>query len=103
VSQIEVNLCAKSENLVVKGKNHVADSEKCVAYTKRCTHRPDKGHIRFKGDGFSLSATQISPSRTRFSLHAAHAAQFSYCTRHFTPSATQFLLSATQFTPIRPN
>jgi len=63
-----------------------------------------------RGTDFSLSATQIPPSRTLFSLHAAHAAQFSHCTRHLTPSATQFLLSATQFllsatqfTPIRPN
>ena len=55
------------------------------------------------GMDFLLSATQISPSRTRFSLHTAHAAQFSHCTRHFTPSTTQFLLSGTRFIPTRHN
>jgi len=44
VSQ-KVNFGAQSENRVVKGKNHVADSEKCVAYTKISTRRPDEGHI----------------------------------------------------------
>jgi len=55
------------------------------------------------GTGFLLSATRVSPSRTDFSLHVPHAAQFSHCTWHFTQSATQFLLSGTQFTLIRHN
>ena len=40
-----VNFAAQSENRVVKGENHVADSEKCGAYTKRYIRRPDEGHI----------------------------------------------------------